>query len=169
MLDDRSPSVKSVKDSGETLQKNLEARERKAIQDQIAQLDKRWSELNFRAEQRSKTLENIVGIAQNFQEVREPLVAWLDTAEKKFASLEPTTMDVSSIESIIKSLDDLAQEVTGKEEDIKTLATVGKELQNHCKGMMFVKWPLLGIRCWQWKIFEQFLVSDCLVRFEYSV
>lgn len=134
MLDDRSPSVKSVKDSGETLQKNLETRERQAIEKQISQLDKRWSELNFCAEQRSKTLENIVGIAHDFQEVREPLLAWLDTSEKKFASLEPTTMDSSNIEGIIKSLNDLGNDVTAKEEDIKKLASIGKELQNHCKG-----------------------------------
>lgn len=137
MLDDRSPSVSSVQDSGETLQKNLETRERQAIQKQISQLDKRWSELNFRAEQRSSTLEKIVGIAQEFQEVREPLVAWLDTAEKKFAGLEPTTMDVGSIENIIKSLRDLSEEVDGKDETIKKLATVGKELQNNCKGKKY--------------------------------
>ena len=138
MLDDRSPSVKSVKESGETLQKNLESRERKAIEDQISQLDKRWSELNFRAEQRSKTLENIVGIAQEFQEVREPLVAWLDTAEKKFASLEPTTMDSVNIEGIIKSLDDLGNDVAARDEDIRKLAIVGKELQNQCKGKVLI-------------------------------
>lgn len=134
MLDDRAPSVKSVKDSGETLQQNLESRERQAIQSQIGLLDKRWDELNYRAGQRSKILEDIVGIAQEFQEVREPLIAWLDAAEKKFAGLEPTAMDVDSIENIIKSLEDMEEEVKQKDEKTKKLAAVGKELQNHCKG-----------------------------------
>ena len=134
MLDDRAPSVKSVKDSGATLQANLEARERQAIQEQTAQLDRRWSELNFRAEQRSQTLENIVGVAQNFQEVREPLVAWLDAAEKRFAGLEPSSMDADNIEGIIKSLGDMEREVQDKDEAMKQLASVGKELQNNCKG-----------------------------------
>lgn len=135
MLDDRAPTVKSVKDSGENLQKTLESRERKAIQSQIGQLDKRWDELNYQAGQRSKVLEDIIGIAHEFQEVREPLIGWLDLAEKKFASLEPTAMDTSGIENIIKSLEDMEQEVKQKDERIKKLASVGKELQNHCKGI----------------------------------
>lgn len=134
MLDDRAPSVKSVKDSGENLQKTLESRERKAIETQISQLDRRWDELNYQAGQRSKVLEDIIGIAQEFQEVREPLIAWLDLAEKRFASLEPTAMDSNEIENIIKGLEDMDQEVKQKDDLIKKLAAVGKELQNHCKG-----------------------------------
>ncbi|KAH3699000.1 hypothetical protein DPMN_073946 [Dreissena polymorpha] len=134
MLDDRAPNVKSVKESGETLQLNLEAKERQAIKNQTAQLDKRWSDLNFRAEQRSQTLENIVSIAQEFQEVREPLVGWLDGAEKRFASLEPSTMDADNIEKIIKDLVDLGNEMNLQDEKTKKLALVGKDLQNHCKG-----------------------------------
>ena len=136
MLDDRAPSVKSVQDSGDTLQKNLEARERQAIQNQIAQLDKRWDELNSKAQDRSKTLEDIVEVAQTFQEIRDPLAAWLDQSEKKFASLEPTAMDADGIENIITSLEDLENDVKGKDDQIKTLASVGKELQNHCKGWL---------------------------------
>lgn len=134
MLDDRAPSVKSVRDSGNTLQKTLETRERQAIQSQIGQLDKRWDELNYQAGQRSSVLEDIVGIAHEFQEVREPLIGWLDLAEKKFASLEPTAMDVDGIENIIKCLEDMEQEVKQKEDLTRKLASIGKELQNYCKG-----------------------------------
>ena len=134
MLDDRYPSVKSVKDSGETLQKNLQPQEKKAIQNQIAQLDKRWEALNSNAQERAKTLENIMGIAQEFQDAREPLISWLDGAEKKFAGLEPSAMDVDGIVNIINALEDIEGDLNSKDGQVKQLAAVAKELQNHCKG-----------------------------------
>ena len=134
MLDDRNPSVKSVKDSGDTLQKNLKPQEQKAIQNQIAQLDKRWLALNHNAQDRAKTLENIMDIAQEFQEAREPLIGWLDGAEKKFANLEPSAMDTDGIENIIRALEDMEGELNSKDGQVKQLAAVAKELQNHCKG-----------------------------------
>ena len=135
MLDDRNPSVKSVKDSGETLQKNLKPQEKKAIQNQISQLDKRWDGINSSAQDRAKTLENIMGIAQEFQDSREPLITWLDGVEKKFTSLEPSAMDVEGIENIIGSLEEMERELESKDGQVKQLAAVAKELQNHCKGM----------------------------------
>ena len=137
MLDDRNPSVKSVKDSGETLQKNLKPQEKKAIQNQISQLDKRWDALNTSAQDRAKTLENIMGIAQEFQDKREPLITWLDGVEKKFTSLEPSAMDVDGIENIIGSLEEMERELESKDGQVKQLAAIAKELQNHCKGMIF--------------------------------
>ena len=137
MLDDRNPSVKSVKDSGETLQKNLKPQEKKAIQNQIAQLDKRWEALNTSAQERAKTLENIMGIAQEFQDKREPLITWLDGVEKKFTSLEPSAMDVDGIENIIGSLEEMERELESKDGQVKQLAAIAKELQNHCKGIIF--------------------------------
>ena len=134
MLEDRNPSVKSVKDSGETLQKNLKPKEKKVIENQISQLDKRWDALNSSAQDRAKTLENIMGIAQEFQDLREPLITWLDWVEKKFTGLEPSAMDVDGIENIIGALEEMDRDLEGKDGQVKQLAVVAKELQNHCKG-----------------------------------
>lgn len=139
MLDDRNPGVKSVEDSGETLQKNLKPQEQRAIQNQIAQLDKRWEALNESAQERTKTLENIMGIAQEFQDCREPLIAWLDGAEKKFTGLEPSAMSVAGIENIISNLEEMERELKSKDGDVRQLAAVAKELQNHCKGKKLVR------------------------------
>ncbi|KAK3581860.1 hypothetical protein CHS0354_032763 [Potamilus streckersoni] len=134
MLEDRASGVKSVKDSGKSLQKNLDPREQKGIQNQIAQLDQRWEALNSNATERLKALESIITVAQDFQEVRDPLVSWVETMEKKFSGLEPSALDAAGIENTIKSLEEMFSDMRGRESDVKTLALVGKELQDHCNG-----------------------------------
>lgn len=104
MLDDRESSVKSAKQLAENLQKNLDPREQKAIQNQSSQLQQRWDVLRQNAANRLDKLEDTVSLARDYQEVRDPLIQWLDVAEKKFASLEPSAMDTEGIENIITSL-----------------------------------------------------------------
>lgn len=104
MLDDRESSVKSAKQLADNLLKNLDSREQKAIQNQSAQLQQRWDVLRQNAANRLDKLEDVVGLARDYQEVRDPLCQWLDMTEKKFAALEPSAMDTEGIENIITSL-----------------------------------------------------------------
>ena len=104
MLEDREPSVKAAKQMASTLQKTVDPREQKGIQNQISQLDQRFDMLKNNAGNRLDTLEQVVNIAKEFQDVQDPVATWLDSVEKKFASLEPTAMDTESIENIITSL-----------------------------------------------------------------
>ncbi|OWF34915.1 Dystonin [Mizuhopecten yessoensis] len=133
MLDDREPSVKSAKQVGTNLQKNVDPREQKGIQNQIAQLQQRYDTLKHNAGNRLDTLEQVVTLAKEFQETQDPLASWLDTMEKKFASLEPSAMDTEGIENIVSSLLDMEKEIQDRDEQVRILALRGKDLQNHCK------------------------------------
>jgi len=104
MLEDREPSVKSAKQTAASLQKNVDPREQKGIQNQISQLEQRFDTLKNNAGNRLGTLEEVVALAKEFQDVQDPLASWLDSMEKKFASLEPSAMDTEGIENIITSL-----------------------------------------------------------------
>lgn len=104
MLEDRAPGVMSVQESAADLQKTLDPREQKRIQNQIGQLEQRWEALTTSSGERMKTLDQMIGLAKDFQEMQNPLVHWLDVVEKKFASLEPSVMDTDGVENIIIAL-----------------------------------------------------------------
>ena len=104
MLEDRSPSVKSAKNAAESLMRGLNAQEQKGIQNQVAQLDRRWEAVCSTSRDRLDVLEEMMALSKDFQDLHEPLTAWLDTTERKFASLEPSAMDTQGIENIITAL-----------------------------------------------------------------
>lgn len=104
MLEDRSPSVKSAKNAAESLMRGLNPQEQKGIQNQVAQLDRRWETVCATSRDRLDFLEEMLGLSKDFQDLHEPLTSWLDSTEKKFASLEPSAMDTQGIENIITAL-----------------------------------------------------------------
>lgn len=104
MLEDRSPSVKSAKNAAESLMRGLNPQEQKGIQNQVAQLDRRWETVCATSRDRLDILEEMLGLSKDFQDLHEPLTSWLDSTEKKFASLEPSAMDTQGIENIITAL-----------------------------------------------------------------
>lgn len=104
MLEDRSPSVKSAKNAAESLMRGLNPQEQKGIQNQVAQLDRRWETVCSTSRDRLDILEEMLGLSKDFQDLHEPLTSWLDSTEKKFASLEPSAMDTQGIENSITAL-----------------------------------------------------------------
>ena len=80
------------------------------------------------------TLEEMAELARQFQEIHEPLAVWLDLSDKKFNSLEPKSADAEGIEKLIGELKHLQEEIAKREVPAKDLASLGKQLQDRCKG-----------------------------------
>lgn len=104
MIDDRAPSVASVKDSGNQLISGLDDKEKKNVSSELKSLEKRWDTVSSDAMERMKTLESMVDNAKQFQDLHENLSIWLDVTEKKFSALEPKTADPVEIERLIGEL-----------------------------------------------------------------
>lgn len=79
MLEDRSPSVKSAKNAAESLMRGLNPQEQKGIQNQVAQLDRRWETVCATSRDRLDILEEMLGLSKDFQDLHEPLTSWLDS------------------------------------------------------------------------------------------
>lgn len=104
MIDDRASSVMNVKETGEQLLSGLEGPELNRMDAELQSLDKRWTDLTGNASERMKTLEEISKLAKNFQDIHEPLAAWLEVTEKKFTSLEPKSSNAAGFEKLINNL-----------------------------------------------------------------
>ena len=104
MIEDRLPSVQSVKETGKQLLSGLEGSEHERMSDEMKGLEKRWVSLTEEVKQRNVTLETMADLAKKFQEIHEPLAVWLDVANKKFTALEPKSADTEGIEKLISDL-----------------------------------------------------------------
>ncbi|XP_046365486.2 microtubule-actin cross-linking factor 1, isoforms 1/2/3/5-like isoform X11 [Haliotis rufescens] len=134
MLEDRWPSVNNLKDTADTLQSTVDPKEKKKIQKQMGDLDARWGALAKKAGERMGMLEDVVNLAKDFQGITEPLTSWLTEGEKKFAQLEPKALDAEGIKKLVKELKQLQDEIDDKDDDVHSLASKGKSLQDYCKG-----------------------------------
>lgn len=103
-MSDRSSSVLAVKESGKALISGLEPKERKKIEGELQQLDKRWEALTKRVADRAAMLEEVHGLAHEFQDIVDPLTTWLDSSDKQFAALEPQSPEAYEIERLIEEL-----------------------------------------------------------------
>ena len=104
MVSDRAPNVQAVKDSGSQLLKGKDPKERKKIEDELRQLNQRWDALTKKVSDRAAMLEEVQGLANQFTEILDPLTAWLDASDKRFAALEPQSADAEGIEKLIGEL-----------------------------------------------------------------
>ena len=104
MVSDRAPNVQAVKDSGSQLLKGKDPKERKKIEDELKQLTQRWDALTKKVSDRAAMLEEVQGLANQFTEILDPLTAWLDASDKRFAALEPQSADAEGIEKLIGEL-----------------------------------------------------------------
>ncbi|KAH9493139.1 hypothetical protein Btru_022452 [Bulinus truncatus] len=134
MIDDRTPNVASVYDTGKQIMSGLDAPDRKKMEEELKSLEKRWSTINNNALERMKFIEDMSGLSKRFQELHEPLALWLDLSNKKFAALEPKSPDAGGIEKLIQDLKNLQDDVSKHENSVKELAALGKQLQELCKG-----------------------------------
>ena len=96
--------MKSVQESAAKLESNLDAAEKHKTQNQMKELAARWDALNTKSSDRMHTLEEVLVIAKDFQDIHDPMLTWLDDKEKKFASLEPKTLDTDGIKKLVKDL-----------------------------------------------------------------
>lgn len=103
-MTDRTPSMKAVQDSGNQLITGLDPAERKHIESELQQLNSRWEALTKRVVDRTAILEEVQGLAGEFQDVLDPLTTWLDAANKRFTALEPHSPDAEGIEHLIQEL-----------------------------------------------------------------
>ncbi|KAL8599003.1 hypothetical protein ACOMHN_006812 [Nucella lapillus] len=134
MVSDRAPNVQAVRESGLQLMKGKDPKERKTIEQELQQLDDRWSALTKRVAERAAMLEEVHGLAGQFTEVLEPLTTWLEATDKQFAALEPQSADAEGIEKLIGELQKLRNEASEQEPAVRQLAATGKDLQDFCRG-----------------------------------
>ena len=102
MLDDRQPSVDAAKEIGSQLTSQVDPSKKKQVEAQMADLVLRWYKLSEAAEKRKKQLDGLIGIAKEFHDRIEPLMEWLDQAEKKLVAMETISTEPEKIESQIE-------------------------------------------------------------------
>ncbi|XP_041359579.1 microtubule-actin cross-linking factor 1, isoforms 1/2/3/5-like isoform X10 [Gigantopelta aegis] len=134
MLVDRAPSVQSVQESAAKLESNLDPAEKRKAQNQMKELASRWDALNKKGSDRMNTLEEVLVLAKDFQDIHDPMLTWLDEKEKKFASLEPKTLDTEGIKKLVKDLKALEKTIDDQDDTVRDIAVKGKGLQDYCKG-----------------------------------
>ena len=104
LLDDRKAGVESVEESGKKLKSSLIPKEQKEIEKQVAELQARWDNLVSSSNKRMELLEKLTGVAKDFQDCYDPLLAWLDSEENKISSIKTNAQDVDSMERSIAVL-----------------------------------------------------------------
>lgn len=97
-MDDRKAGVESVEESGKKLKSSLIPKEQKEIEKQVAELQARWDNLVSSSNKRMELLEKLTGVAKDFQDYYDPLLAWLDSEENKISSIKTNAQDVDSME-----------------------------------------------------------------------
>lgn len=80
-----------------------DSEQRKVIQE-LESLNQRWATVTSSVGERMKLLEKLSDVAKQFQDAHEPVLAWLEQTDKKFASLEPKSPAPEAIEKIIVEL-----------------------------------------------------------------
>ncbi|CAG5121103.1 unnamed protein product, partial [Candidula unifasciata] len=132
MIDDRAASVAAVRDS--SMWSQLGEAERHQVIHELESLSQRWTAVTDSVAQRTKLLEKLSDVARQYQDVQEPVLAWLEQADKKFASLEPKSPDPGAIGQIIVELKHLQEEISTHESSVKELSVLGSQLQEFCRG-----------------------------------
>ncbi|NXU14880.1 DYST protein, partial [Pardalotus punctatus] len=129
LLDDRKPTVEAIKREGEKIAESAEPADRVKILKQLSFLDSRWDALLSKAETRSRQLEGISVVAQQFHEALEPLVEWLTATEKRLANAEPIGTQASKLQQQISQHKALEDDVLAHNRSLHQAISAGQSLK----------------------------------------
>ncbi|XP_075411065.1 dystonin isoform X3 [Tenrec ecaudatus] len=129
LLDDRKSTVEVIKREGEKIATTAEPTDKVKILKQLSLLDSRWEALLNKAETRTRQLEGISVVAQQFHETLEPLNEWLTTIEKRLANCEPIGTQTFKLEEQIAQHKALEDDITHRSKHLHQAVSVGQSLK----------------------------------------
>ncbi|KAI8481224.1 hypothetical protein Bbelb_410270 [Branchiostoma belcheri] len=106
--------------------------EAKAIQDKLAALDKRWSDVLQKAADKQSNLEALLNESQGFHVVLEDLLNWVGETETKLNTTKPTGGLPETAKEQVDRHMELQQQIDDKTEEIDAALFEGQELVAKC-------------------------------------
>ena len=97
MLDDRSPTVQSVKSIGSEFSKIADKVEKRQAQEHLRDLTLRWDKLTQSQAERQEALSAALEASRLFTERVVPFLEWLEPTEKKVAAMETVEPNAKKI------------------------------------------------------------------------
>ncbi|XP_045150784.1 dystonin isoform X5 [Echinops telfairi] len=134
LLDDRKSTVEVIKREGEKIATTAEPTDQVKILKQLSLLDSRWEALLNKAETRTRQLEGISVVAQQFHETLEPLNEWLTTIEKRLANCEPIGTQSFKLEEQIAQHKVLQEDIVLRKQNVDQALLNGLELLKQTTG-----------------------------------
>ncbi|XP_019645075.1 PREDICTED: microtubule-actin cross-linking factor 1-like [Branchiostoma belcheri] len=132
LVDDKKPTVDSLKQEAEQLSSIADPADRQKIQQQLADLFQRWDALTTNAADRKQKLEDILEVAKEFKDAYDPLVEWFEATERKLSSQQPIATDPAKMEEDTKEHQALADEVANQEAAVNQVTKSGQSLMELC-------------------------------------
>ncbi|XP_004623060.1 dystonin isoform X8 [Octodon degus] len=129
LLDDRKSTVEVIKREGEKIAATAEPADKVKILKQLSLLDSRWETLLNKVETRTRQLEGISVVAQQFHETLEPLNEWLTTIEKRLANCDPIGTQASKLEEQIAQHKALEDDIISHSKHLHQAVSIGQSLK----------------------------------------
>eukprot|EP00058_Branchiostoma_floridae_P020781 XP_002606271.1 hypothetical protein BRAFLDRAFT_123698 [Branchiostoma floridae] len=132
LVDDKKPTVDSLKQEAEQLSSIADPADREKIQQQLTDLFQRWDALTTNAADRKQKLEDILEVAKEFKDAHDPLVEWFEATERKLSSQQPIATDPAKMEEDTTEHQALADEVANQEAAVNQVTKAGQSLMELC-------------------------------------
>ena len=101
LLGPRQADVDGINDEGIAIVKVCLGRDRPKINDQLAEINRRWAALCHDSVQRQQRLEEALLASGQYQAAFDGLLEWVVGAEKTLSEAEPTTGDVERLKLLL--------------------------------------------------------------------
>ena len=129
MIGDNQTPISSLVKLGEEVARGCDPGEQINIETQLKDLTNRFDQLNNRANDRTKLLENAVDVAKLLQDQLTPLTAFLDLSEKTLKNLENIPTDEEKLQQNIYEHDRLHKEILLKDPDVSAFTDLKVEIR----------------------------------------
>jgi len=130
LLGDRKGAIDSLIKMGKEIAASADPSERKNIEAEIIQVEKKYEDLNKKCRDRMDLLEDAMQLAKDYQDKLGPLEKWLDQAEKKVKEMETVPTDEDKIQKRINEHDKLHKDIVSKQPSFDELADIANTLMD---------------------------------------
>lgn len=135
MLDDRAPSVESVKTTGSQLVNNTgDKKEKEQLEAELDRLAARWNKLQEHAAARQALLDSMIQSARDYHEKLIPFLEWLENTEKKLTSSGNISTEPNVINQQLTNDRMLEGDIKVHKPDLDNVVLLGSELLKHATG-----------------------------------
>jgi dystonin len=116
------------------LTENTTPQQARAIKEPLADVNRRWDELNKGINYRQKELEQALLRLGQFQHALSELLVWIDRTDKTLDSLKPVFGDPQVIEVELAKLKVMVNDIQAHQSSVDTLNDAGRQIIESEKG-----------------------------------
>ena len=116
------------------LTENTTPQQARAIKEPLADVNRRWDELNKSINNRQKELEQALLRLGQFQHALSELLVWIDRTDKTLDSLKPVFGDPQVIEVELAKLKVMVNDIQAHQSSVDTLNDAGRQIIESEKG-----------------------------------